>query len=225
MVDHSITKKKAIYIIGLFLSFLLPFLAVTSSLILKGFTISPEIKFLISRLTQWSALVLLFVFAVKIEKRPFLLWKEQNHSFLVTIKAIVKILLLFLLSMIVIGILLHLSGINSESKVLNKTLNVLKNSFWLLLFTSISAGVIEELIFRGYLVPRLEIVFNNKIAAIVISSFLFGILHFSYGTLAQAFGPMAFGVVLAVQYQKYRNIKIMIISHFLWDLIVLLIKT
>lgn len=225
MKNHSTTIKKSTLIIGIFLSVLLPFLAIISNLTLKGVAISPEIKFLISRLTQWSALLLLFVFALKIEKRPFLLWKEQNQSFLITIKGIVTVLLLFLASMIVIGILLRVLGVNSESKVLNKTLNVLKNSFPLLIFTSISAGIVEELLFRGYLLPRLEIVFNNKIAAIAISSLMFGLLHFSYATIAQTLGPLAFGVVLAVQYPKYRNIKIVMIAHFLWDLIVLLIKT
>ncbi|WP_375032392.1 type II CAAX prenyl endopeptidase Rce1 family protein [Flavobacterium sp. LAR06] len=33
------------------------------------------------------------------------------------------------------------------------------------------------------------------------------------------------GIVFAVQYQKYRNIKIVIIAHFLWDLIVLVLNT
>jgi membrane protease YdiL (CAAX protease family) len=81
----------------------------------------------------------------------------------------------------------------------------------------------EEIIFRGYLLPRLEILLKNKNLSVIISSLFFGLIHYGYGTSIQIIGPhsnRAFGV----HYQKYRNIKILIICHFLWDLIALLVK-
>jgi membrane protease YdiL (CAAX protease family) len=225
MNNNSVTLKKSTFYIGIFLSIILPLLAISFPLLFKGSVITFETRFLISRLAQWFALFLLFLFSFKIEKQPFLLWKEQNYSFLKLIKAIISTLLWLIVAMLVTGILLKALGANSESNVLNKTLAVLENNFTLLLLTSISAGIIEELIFRGYMLPRLDILFKNKIFSIAVSSLLFGIMHFSYATLAQTIGPMVFGVVLAIQYYKYKNIKILIICHFLWDLVVLLVKT
>lgn len=100
-----------------------------------------------------------------------------------------------------------------------------KNNIPLILFTSITAGITEELLFRGYLIPRLEIIVKKTYLSILISSILFGLIHYSYDTLIQVIGPFSIGLVLALHYQKYRNIKILIICHFLWDLMSILIKT
>lgn len=225
MATNSVTVKKPAYYIGIFLSILLPLLALSSSLVLKNFSVTFENQFLISRVSQWFALFLLFLYSLKIEKRPFLLWQEQKYSFPALLKEVIITLLWLILAMLVTGILLKVAGSNFESKTLNKTLAVLENNFTLLLLTSISAGIIEELIFRGYLLTRLDILFQNKIGAIAVSSFFFGILHYSYATLAQTIGPTVFGIVLALQYYRYKNIKILILSHFLWDLVVLILRT
>ncbi|MFV5702790.1 lysostaphin resistance A-like protein [Flavobacterium sp. XS2P12] len=104
-------------------------------------------------------------------------------------------------------------------------MKLFKNNIFLILFTSITAGVSEELIFRGYLIPRLEILLKNTRVAILTSSILFGLIHYSYGSLIQIIGPIFIGLVFALHYKKYKNIKILIMCHFLWDLLVLLNKT
>jgi membrane protease YdiL (CAAX protease family) len=40
----------------------------------------------------------------------------------------------------------------------------------LLVFTCLTAGITEEIIFRGYLLPRLEILLKNKNLSVIISS-------------------------------------------------------
>lgn len=218
-------SKKSVLIAGIILSMLLPVLAICTSLALKQVNLNFASQFLISRFAQWIALILLFLFALKIEKRPFLLWKEKEYSALNTLKAIGKTMLLLVIGMFVMGILIKLLNANVKSTLLDKTIHVLQDNLILLLFTCITAGIVEEFIFRGYMFPRLEIILKSNKLAILISSFLFGIMHYSYGTLTQTLGPMVFGIILALQYQKYKSIKIVIISHFLWDLIVLLTKS
>jgi len=225
MENNSTSLTKPVFLIGIFLSIILPLLAISSTLLLRGAAMTFETKFLISRFVQWFALLLLFLFSLKIEKGPFLLWKEQEHSFLLYLKGIAITMLFLILAMLLTGILLYFLDSNSKSNLLNKTIAVLKNNFLLLFFTSVTAGIVEELIFRGYLLPRLKLLFKNTKLAIVVSSFFFGIMHYSYGTLYQTIGPMVFGVVLAVQYKKHRNIKMMIVCHFLWDFVVLYLKS
>lgn len=222
---HIHPRKKSIVIIGILLSIILPFLAIFFSLLFKKIGISNEILFYISRFAIWIALLLLFLFALKIEKQPFLLWGETEYSFSFFIKAFLKTFLKVFLAVYITSLLIMLLKITGESAVLNRALALFKKSYLLLFFTCVTAGVTEELIFRGYLLPRLELILKNKIAAIVVSSILFGFLHIGYGTLLNVIGPTVIGLVFAIQYDKYRNIKILILCHFLWDLFLLMAKT
>jgi len=93
---------------------------------------------------------------------------------------------------------------------------------FLLVFTALTAGVTEELVFRGYLQPRLELLFKNPYWAIVISSLIFGLAHIMYGTVKNVIDPFFIGLGLAIYYWRYRNIKVAMVFHFLWDLLGLL---
>jgi membrane protease YdiL (CAAX protease family) len=94
-----------------------------------------------------------------------------------------------------------------------------------LVFSALTAGITEELIFRAYIMPRLLIFFKNAYLPIVVSALFFGLMHVSYGTLMQVLGPFYIGVIFGIYYYKFRNIKVLIVCHFLWDLIALLVKT
>lgn len=218
------TKKPAL-IISIILSVLLPVLAMYFSLLIKKLGIDNETQFYISRFAIWISLLLLYLYAIKIEKQPFLLWKETNYTFSEFAKALFITFVKLFLAVYITGLLIMLFKITAESAVLQKALALFKKSYFLLFFTCVTAGITEELIFRGYLLPRLELLFKNKIPAIIISSILFGLLHIGYGTLLNVIGPIVIGLVFAIQYEKYRNIKILIICHFLWDLFLLMAKT
>jgi hypothetical protein len=61
--------------------------------------------------------------------------------------------------------------------------------------------------------------------SILLSSLLFGLLHFGYGTLFNMLGPFFMGIVFAFFYNKYRHMGILIIAHSLWDILAILAKT
>lgn len=219
-------SKKTTLIIGIILSILLPVLAIYSSLLFKDSGFSKETQFYLSRFTIWISLLLLFLYSFKIEKGPFLFWKETKYSFSSFAKALFITFLKLFVAVYVVSLLIILFKITGgESTVLNKVLTLFKKSYLLLFFTCVTAGITEELIFRGYLLPRLDVIFKNKYLAIIISSILFGFLHIGYGTLLNVIGPIVIGLVFAVQYEKYRNIKTLIVCHFLWDLFLLTAKT
>ncbi|MGO4770065.1 lysostaphin resistance A-like protein [Flavobacterium sp. W22_SRS_FK3] len=222
---NSTYSKKTVLIGGIILSGLLPFLAICSYLIFKDLGFSKETQFYISRFAIWVSLLLLFLYSFKIEKQPFLLWKETGYPFSFLAAAIFKTFLKLFLAVFLTGLLFMLFKMTSESTVLNKALELFKKSYVLLFFTCVTAGITEELIFRGYLFPRLEVLLKNQKRAIIISSLVFGFMHYGYGTLVNVIGPIVIGLVFALQYEKYRNIKIVIICHFLWDLFLLILKT
>ena len=94
----------------------------------------------------------------------------------------------------------------------------------LIVIVPVIAGVVEELIFRGYIQTRLQLFFKKAYMPIILSSVMFGIVHIGYGTIPQIIVPCFIGLVMAIHYYKYRNIKILIICHFLYDFIALYVK-
>src|SRR6185295_14718186 len=53
--------------------------------------------------------------------------------------------------------------------------------FFAILLLSISTGIVEELLARGYLIPRLEQLFRSCWLSVLISSLVFGIFHLRGG--------------------------------------------
>jgi membrane protease YdiL (CAAX protease family) len=225
MTDYLKTTRKSILIGGIFLLLMLLFITALSLPLLKQLNLKYETIFYISKLAIWFCLFLIYMYSIHIEKQNFLLWKEKKYSLLFYVKSVAATMGTLVLIMLVVSIIFRLTGSDIESEKMDEILRFFKNNLPLILFTSVTAGVTEELFFRGYLIPRLEILFKNTYLAILISSILFGLIHYRYGTLTQIIAPFFIGIILALHYQKHRNITIIIICHFLWNLLVLLNKT
>ena len=67
----------------------------------------------------------------------------------------------------------------------------------------------EEVFFRGFLTPKIGPVFSSII-------FAFG--HFSFGSNIEVVGALLLGIVLALFFQKNRNIFPNIAGHFLYNI-------
>jgi uncharacterized protein len=212
--------------IGIFFSILILLASMTFLPLLKNLNIDKEATFWIGRIAIWICLLLVFLYANQIENQKFLLWNEQQLSILEYVKSFFKIIASIIIGALLIRLLLYLLGGNvEENPKLKEIVAVLKTNYPLLIFTCLTAGITEELIFRGYLMPRLQLFFKNNYASIVISSLLFGLMHIGYGTIFQVLGPMMIGLVFAIHYKKFRNIKILIFCHFFWDLMSLMIAS
>ncbi len=224
MFENQINKNKTV--IGIFFSLLV----LVSALLFMPFfnyTILDKLTiFWLGRISIWVCLLLVYLYVKLIEKQKFLLWQENKFSFTDYILSFFKIFGTLFIGALVIGLTLKAFGLKpDESSKMVEIIKIMKHNLPLLLFTCVTAGVTEEFIFRGYLMPRLQLFFNNNYASIVISSVLFGIMHIGYGTIFQVLGPIFIGAVFAVHYQKFRNLKILIFCHFLWDFMQLMIAT
>ncbi|MES2763763.1 MAG: type II CAAX endopeptidase family protein [Bacteroidota bacterium] len=189
------------------------------------FGLTGKAAFLNSRLLFWICLILLCFYVRKIEKQKLLLWAENEYSFTGYLKYTAILVFTLLGSVILFSIVFHVLNLPRDSSELEKLMKLFRGNLFLIITTCITAGVVEELIFRGYLLPRLEFLLKNKYLVIIISSVLFGLLHFGYGTLLNVVGPFIIGLVFAHHYYQYRNIKMIIAVHFLWDFILLMLKT
>lgn len=109
-------------------------------------------------------------------------------------------------------------------ELLQKTLAVRLHPYsWADLFILAAlAGIGEEVLFRGFLQPWLETLWNAT-AALVVSNLLFGLLHAV--TPLYAFLALLIGLYLglALDYGGERQLLVPIVIHALYDFVVFLV--
>lgn len=176
----------------------------------------------LSRLFFWICITLLWLYATKFEKQRLVLWEEQNYGFFTTILSIIAILFVTAGVVMFANLLLKFFGLLKESGSIVKMMKIFSTNKLLAIATAATAGITEEIIFRGYIQTRLQLILKSPSAAIVISSVFFGLTHYAYGTIANVVGPFVIGLVFSIYYSKYRNIKILMVCHFLWDYLIII---
>jgi len=72
----------------------------------------------------------------------------------------------------------------------------------------IIAPIIEEIVFRGIILGRLSVMWNTS-RAILLSSFIFGILHYDI------IGAFIFGIIMSILYINTRTLVVPILCHVL----------
>lgn len=215
------------YSLGILLTFVLlaavmlyifPF--INTILGVKGLTAE---TFFYSRIALWLVFITVFFYSFFIEKNSFLLWKDKKYSFFFYIKTIISLYLICAIGGAFLNLLIKILTQESFSNKMVQLSSIFKNNYALIIFTCLTAGVVEELLMRGYMQPRIEKIYNNQYSGIIISALLFGILHSTYGTVGQIVVPFFIGIVFAMFYKIYSNIKIVILCHFMYDFVSLMI--
>jgi hypothetical protein len=75
----------------------------------------------------------------------------------------------------------------------------------LMLIVAVTLGPVgEELLFRGYLAPRIGVVF---------SSVLFAAFHYGYGSISEIAAALTVGVILGLHVRKHKDVYSCIIAH------------
>ncbi len=93
-----------------------------------------------------------------------------------------------------------------------------KQFAWVL-YLSVTAGVFEEVIYRGIVMGQLRRAGMNNVAVLLLSATFFALIHWSLGifTLIVAF---TFGLIWGILYMRYAALLPVIIAHFLFDFVV-----
>jgi len=221
MQETDIEKRRyyALMILGIVLPFLL---IVFLSAIFSSHDQSYVYRLVCSRFIIWAVLGLMFLYARHAEVQPFFLWPEEKYDFPFYFFSII-VLYLFAFAGGILANIPHWLGLHEKNEMLHKVIQLMKQYPVVLVFTVITAGITEELIFRVYIITRLSLLFSNKVLPVIISAVLFSAIHLSYKSISELIFSFCFGLMFGYHYQKYRNIKVLIFLHALWDLMATLI--
>ncbi|HEX3387333.1 MAG TPA: type II CAAX endopeptidase family protein [Mucilaginibacter sp.] len=180
----------------------------------------PLWRLLISTAVTWITLPVLYQYAVKVEGRPFLLWQEQRRNILFFVGSIIVLFILAFCAQFISLIPFRL-GFHDDYKVMHYWHTIIKQNKLVVFFICISAGTTQELLMRGYILPRLTLLFKPAYLPVLLSALIFSLLHLGYGNLSECIFTFLFGLFCAVYYVKYQNISVLIVFHFLFDLLAL----
>lgn len=82
---------------------------------------------------------------------------------------------------------------------------------------TVTAGICEEIIFRGYLQRQFSFFFKNAVAGIILQGVIFGASH-GYQGPKHMLIIVVYGVLFGVLVQQRRSLRPGMIAHFLQDL-------
>lgn len=211
--------QKSLALRGILLAIILLAGAIIFSHYVLG-NVALTLRLFISRLLFWLIVGILYMYARSVERQPFLMWKESNRRVVFYFVSIVAVLGCTLLGSVIIAIILKSLGLGNQSSIIKEITLLAIPVKLLAVFT---AAFTEEFIIRGYLMPRLQLFFKSAVWPIIISSVIFGIAHIGFGTVLNMAIPLFIGLVFAIYYQKYRNLKVLIMCHFLIDFYALIV--
>jgi membrane protease YdiL (CAAX protease family) len=216
MPETDIVTRRyySLMVLGIILPFLLsPFLSMVFMSASQSFTY----RFVCSRFLIWAVLGLMFLYARQAEMQKFFLWTDKQYKISFYIKSII-VLYLLIIACGIIAYIPYRLGLHEKNIMMHKMQQVMRQHPVLLVFTTLTAGISEEFIFRGYMISRLSLFFSNKYLPIVISALLFASIHLGYNSIGELIFTFLFSLIFGYHYQKYRNIKVLVTVHFLWDL-------
>ncbi|MBK8614656.1 MAG: CPBP family intramembrane metalloprotease [Flavobacteriales bacterium] len=167
---------------------------------------------------SWLGVGILLLFARSVEGGPLVIWKEERPAPL-RFGLSVGMLFVVVLSVAATFTMLWrwLMPVALDPGAPPSTEAALGTAAFV--FAAVSAGGTEELIFRGFLQPRIALLFKQPWVAVVLPSFLFGLAHYQRGDLFGVLLPFVIGVLFALYYQKYRSLSVAVTCHVLIDLV------
>ncbi len=128
--------------------------------------------------------------------------------------------LVFFVMLLVVGVLVSLfPELQQDLMEREKFMEMLPlENFWLGVLLLIPVAIHEEMLFRGLLMPYLHRLGCQWWGAVAISTFIFASLHITQGVLGVV-QIMGVGAVLGVAFVLTRSTLVVIIAHFLFNLI------
>lgn len=90
------------------------------------------------------------------------------------------------------------------------------------LYCIVAIGLVEEFVFRGFLLNKLENLTGSTVGVAVASSVLFGLFHALSGNVMQLFWTAIIGLILCMCKLKMKNCTLLslIIAHGVYDALI-----
>lgn len=162
----------------------------------------------------WIAVVVLLLYIALVERRPFLSIGFRRPGILDIVLAVVAGILLVAGIVVIYSVvfpLLHLQMNAGEMK------SLLSTPFWYRFLLVTRAAVAEELLFRGYPIPRLSEISGSRLIAALLSWAAFTYAHLSSWGAAQLIVAGYGGAVLTILFLWRRNLWANMLAHWIGD--------
>ena len=179
---------------------------------------SPTQRLIEGEMLEWVVAGAMFLYAWYAEGTKFFLWQEKKYSAGFYIGSAVVIFLLQIGAAWVSRVPFYL-GFHENNAVARRIAAILLSSPMLLAGACLTAGIIEEFIFRGYILSRLSLFFKNQHWPVIISALIFASVHLAYKTVHELIFAFLIGLIFGYYYQWYRNLTVLIIVHFAIDFV------
>lgn len=172
-------------------------------------TFKPEILHYRTQLFIAGFIYILYLFIV--EKLTFSQFGITTNNFIESVKAILPI------TIIIFAVLITSIFFKYDSRFLfidtlaQEAINGL--DFRSIINTVLISSALQEIIFRGFYITRLELVSQNKFFLVLLSSLVFAIIHTPFKNDVFTAGTFFIGILYSLNFIKYRNIFGIIISH------------
>jgi membrane protease YdiL (CAAX protease family) len=205
--------SKVVLITGIIIAIVFSVVLLT---LLSGAHLTVMSSVVCSRLIYWAEVIFLWWFAEQYENQPLLIWQENRSG----IKFILLWTVILILSMVAAYLISGVTawfGYHVDKLPLRQMSQFITGRYLLITYSTITAGVTEEIILRGYILTRLSLLFKNQYTAVIISALIFSGLHYSYNSARQFVFTFLVGIIMALHYKKYHNLKPLILAHFLFD--------
>jgi membrane protease YdiL (CAAX protease family) len=213
--ENKLVSSKTIFGLSLSLVFPLIYVLFISPVFLKPKVDEPLFT-LINFSVLWVLAFGVLFFTRKIEKLPLTTigWKSLSWKW-ISIAIGIGILLSFLVPVFT----LLVSKIFPPSDTGTIAEVTLHFSWWILLLSVITAGVTEEILFRGYPLERLLESTSNKWISACVSLVFFVAIHATGWNVAHIIGVVIpLGIALTGLYFWKRNLLFVMIVHVIIDL-------
>lgn len=162
----------------------------------------------------WGIGATVIVYALFIERQPLAsiglkrpTWKTPVFGLIGAVALIAS----FMLSYAVIFPMLDL-GINQEA-----TATITSAPIWFQTLLFLRAAVVEEIIYRGYVIERVEMLTRSRWLAAGVSIIAFTATHLAYWGPAQLIVVVFGAIIFALLYLWRRDLVTNMIAHFIAD--------
>jgi len=213
MPDTVSTARRVVILFGLSLALLVPLIPLIPGG--RELTVIPGLDPMLGREAFfWALGAVVVLYVLIVERRPLssIGWNRISWKTFALGAAGAGGVLLFAGAVITFGLpLMHLQ---QNVGALGKMAAL---PYGLRFAIVLRAGIVEEILFRGYGIERLRELTGNKYLAGAITLALFSLAHLSHWGLAQIVVAGAAGLVLTILYLWRRDLGTNMVAHFLVD--------
>ncbi len=114
------------------------------------------------------------------------------------------------------GVIVPAFHLNASASVAVRN-QILARPYWYRLLLVLRAAVVEEILFRGYMIEKVRQLTGSTLLAVTVSVVAFTFVHLRGWGLVQLIPVFGGGVILALLYVWKRDLPSNMLAHFLTD--------